>query len=374
MKIGIVSIHSAHNYGSVLQAYALQESLKKFSDIVEIINYRPNYFDCQYKIFSIKIYKRYVGLYDKILHFGWRIIMLPSRIEKYNKFESFIRSNMNLTKKFNTYKELCNTKFSYDSIFVGSDQVWNTDITEGFDKTFYLGFVDNNTIKASYAASIGRKNLDSKYMDLYKKFINDFDFISLREKSSIKLLEKITQKKISTSLDPTLLLDQNEWNLISNKSILNLKNKKYIFVYILQENPEFILIVNEISAILHLPVYSISQKKRFNNEKIYPNAGPEDFLKLCENCEFVITNSFHGTVFSLIFEKRNCIIPHLNTGDRMIDLMKKVGLADRIVPKKKNLNCEKIIEDIDYIKVKNIIKKEQKKSMEYIKEVCKKGE
>ena len=92
MKIGIVSIHSAHNYGSVLQAYALQESLKKYSDEVDMINYRPNYLDCQYSIFSIKVYKRYKGIINKILHFVWRLIMIPGRLKKYNKFEKFIKN------------------------------------------------------------------------------------------------------------------------------------------------------------------------------------------------------------------------------------------------------------------------------------------
>ena len=91
MKIGIVSIHSAHNYGSVLQAYALQESLKKYSDEVDMINYRPNYLDCQYSIFSIKVYKRYKGIINKILHFVWRLIMISGRLKKYNKFDYLIK-------------------------------------------------------------------------------------------------------------------------------------------------------------------------------------------------------------------------------------------------------------------------------------------
>ena len=167
MKIGLVSIHAAHNYGSVLQAYALQEKLKEYSKKVEIINYRPNYFECQYKLCSVKVYKRYKGIKSKILHLGWRILKIKQRYIKYKKFEDFISSNYNLTKRYRTYNELNKEKFDHDVFFCGSDQIWNTDITEGFDKTYYLGFVDSNQIKASYAASLGRKTVDSKYKNEY---------------------------------------------------------------------------------------------------------------------------------------------------------------------------------------------------------------
>lgn len=367
MKIGIVSIHSAHNYGSVLQAYALQESLKKYSDEVDMINYRPNYLDCQYSIFSIKVYKRYKGIINKILHFVWRLIMIPGRLKKYNKFEKFIKNNMNTTKKYLNYDELCKEKLSYDIVFVGSDQIWNTDITEGFDKTFYLGFLDDKSRRASYAASIGRKKLDEKYIELYKEYINKFDNISLREKSSVPILQGVTDKKINVTLDPTLLLSKKEWTLLSNGSKLKLNDEKYIFVYILQDNKEFVKIVNAISEILNLKVYSMSKKKRFKNEKIFPNAGPEDFLKLCNNSQFVITNSFHGTVFSLIFEKNNCIVPHLNTGGRMIDLMDDVGLSDRVISEYTELNINKILTNIDYYKVNKKLEKYINESLSYIK-------
>ncbi len=369
MNIGIVSIHSAHNYGSVLQAYALQEVLKKYSSKVDMINYRPHYLNCQYNLFSIRVYKRYKGFFNKILHFGWRIIMLPRRIEKYYKFEHFILNNMNLTKKYKSYEQLCNENFNYDLVVVGSDQVWNTDITEGFDKTYYLGFLNNNIKKASYAASIGKSSLDKQYESLYKKYINQLDCISLRERSNVKTLKFITEKNIHVSLDPTLLLEKKKWIEISNKSNLKIDNEKYIFVYILQENIEFVKIVNELSKKLNLKVYSISKKKRFNNEKIFPNAGPEDFLKLCNNSEFVVTNSFHGTVFSLIFEKRNCIIPHLHTGSRMIDLMNLVGLKNRIVENYKNLDVKNILKNINYNTVNQKLNTYRIESLKYIEGV-----
>lgn len=369
MRVGIVSIHSAHNYGSLLQAYALQETLKKYSNDVQIINYRPKYLDCQYSMFSVQIYKKYHGLINKILHLGWRIIMVKKRYEKYVKFESFIKNEYNLTKKYTNFNDLCKDNLNYDVVFCGSDQIWNTDITEGFDKVFYLGFLNNDVKKASYAASIGRQEIDKRYYDNYKESINKFDYISIREESSEKLMRAITNKKININLDPTLLLEKEKWHSLISKSNIKLKGNDYIFVYILQDNSEFVKIVNKLSEVLNMRVISVSKKKRFKNETIYPNAGVEDFLFLCSNSKFVVTNSFHGTVFSIIFEKNNCIIPHLNTGNRMIDLMNSVGLSKRVIKEYNDLNVADIIKDVDYKSVNKKLSANRKKSFDYFKEV-----
>ena len=369
MKIGLLSIHSAHNYGSVLQAYALQEVLKKYSTDFELINYRPNYLDCQYNMLSLNVYKRFNGFFNKVIHFCWRTLMFPARLKKYNKFENFINSNMKLTKKYKTYEQLKKERFDYDVVFVGSDQIWNTDITEGFDRTYYLDFLDKNTIRASYAASIGRKKLDDKYINDYIECLNKFNHISLREKSSTSLITDIVNKNVNVTLDPTLLLEKKEWELLIENSKINCENEEYIFVYILQDNPEFIKIVNKISKVLNLKVFSISKKKRFQNEKIFPNAGPEDFLKLCCNSKFVITNSFHGTVFSLIFEKNNCIVPHLDTGGRMIDLMKCAGLSERVLTSANQLESLNLNKNINYDNVKKNLKKYKIDSFRYIRGV-----
>ena len=369
MKIGLISIHSAHNYGSVLQAYALQEILKKYSNNFELINYRPNYLDCQYNMFSIRVYKRFPGFINKIMHFGWRIIMFPGRLTKYKKFENFINNNMVLTHKYKKINQLRFQKLDYDIVFVGSDQVWNTDITEGFDKVFYLDFLNENVIRASYAASIGRNSLDKKYFLDYKNCLEKFDYISLREQSSVHLIAEFTKKDISVTLDPTLLLKKSKWELLIKNSLIKCESADYIFVYILEDNPEFTKIVNNISKLLGLKVLSISKKKRFNNEKIFPNAGPEDFLKLCYYSKFIISNSFHGTVFSIIFEKNNCIVPHLNTGGRMIDLMNICGLNERIIRTENDLNNIDLKKDVNYELVKEKLKVHKEYSKAYLEKV-----
>lgn len=370
MKIDLVSIHSAHNYGSVLQAYALQEKLKQYSDEVQIIDYRPNYFETQYKMFSLKVYKRYKGIFNKILHLGWRTLRWKKRYTKYKKFEDFIKENYQLTKRYTTYQQLVQDPPQADVYFTGSDQLWNTDITEGFDKTYYLEFVREDKIKASYAASLGRNKIDSKYQKQYEEAFENLDFIAVREQQAQEELQLYTNKKIWVTIDPTLLHEKQLWENLAQKSKMKIK-EKYIFVYILEENEEFVKMVNEISKYLNLKVVSISKKRRFEREEIYAEAGPEDFIYFFQNAEFVITNSFHGTVFSLIFEKKNCIIPHLKTGERMCNLMKKVGLEERIITKLKELDLAKITQEIDYVTVNKQIEKERKNAEIFIETVLK---
>lgn len=368
MKVGIVSIHSAHNYGSVLQAFALQEILKSFCNDVEIINYRPKYLENQYKMISVSIYFKYNGIVNKFLHFGWRIVMFFERYKKYKKFENFINTKYNLSQRFSKIEEIEKAKLTYDILFCGSDQIWNTDITEGFDKVFYLGFNNTACLKASYAASIGKKSIDKIYKNDYKKYLNKFNFLSLREESSLNLIKKYTDKKISICLDPTLMISDNAWYQLSLNSKLSIK-KKYIFVYILEENFDMVKIVNKISSYLNLQVISISKKKRFINEQLFTSAGPEDFLYLIKNSSFVVTNSFHGTVFSLIFKKQNCIIPHKITGNRLSDLMKKVGLDARVFYKYEDFDLNEVMNPIDYNKVFKNIENEKKLSHKYIESV-----
>ena len=373
MKIGIISIHSAHNYGSVLQAYALQEELKKFSDEVEIINYRPDYLEEQYQMFSLRIYRRYKGFLNKLLHLAWRITMLIPRYTKYKKFENYIKMRYNLTRRYSTYEQLENAKLPYDVLICGSDQIWNTDITEGFDKTYYLGFADEKIVKASYAASIGKKQIDTKYEKEYQEYLPKLDHIALREEASKKMIEKYTDKPIAITIDPTLLHTKKEWDVLADTSKLEVVYP-YLLVYILEENQEFVKIVNELSQYLKLKVVSLSKKKRFKNETIFPNAGPEDFVKLFKNAEFVITNSFHGTAFSIIYQKRNCIIPHQEKGERMCHLMRIVGLENRIIRSCEELKLAEITKEINYEEVTKRLNSEIQNAENYIRNVLNKDE
>ncbi|MBO7657077.1 polysaccharide pyruvyl transferase family protein [Candidatus Saccharibacteria bacterium] len=375
MKVGLISIHSAHNYGSVLQAYALQEFLKKELGDVEIIDYRPEYFEKMYKIFSFKIYKDFHGFFNKMLHLGWRILNLQARLRKKHKFDDFIRNNYIMTsKRYSKCEELKELGLKYDVVFVGSDQVWNTGITEGFDGAYYLNFVSSNTVKASYAASIARSEIEKRYLNDYKQAVNAFDAISVREESGRKILKKILSKKISVNIDPTFLIDKKDWDNILQESSLNLSQEPYIFTYVLQENKELVKVVNAISENMGMRVVSIAKKKRYKNETVISDAGPEDFLYLIKNSTFVVTNSFHGAAFSAIYRKPCCVIPHLETGSRMVDLYNRLGLSKRILYRADNLRLAELLDTSDYSNLTTILEDEYNKSHSFVRDVLKKVE
>lgn len=366
-KVGLLSIHSAHNYGSVLQAFALQETLKRYSPNIEMINYRPGYFEKMYKIFSPKIYHDYPGFINKLLHLGWRTVMIRRRIKKAKKFEKFISANMNLTRPFKTHESLRLLKNAYDTVVVGSDQVWNTDITEGFDGAYFLDFVSDDTRRVSYAASIARETISPAHGMDYRNALAKFSAVSVREGYTRDTLRGLLKREVAVSIDPTFLLDRNVWENFAEKSDLNAGNSEYIFVYALQDNPELVKIVNSLSEKLGLKVISISKKRRFKNETIYPDAGPEDFLALIKNAKFVVTNSFHGAAFSIIFEKQNCIVPHLRIGGRMVDLLGKLNLQERVMTKYEDEKLAELVkDDLNYQDINKIIERERKKADEYL--------
>ena len=366
-KIGLLSIHSAHNYGSVLQAYALMNVLLDYSEKVEIIDYRPEYLQSQYKMLSLNIYKNYKG-FKKLGYFIYRTINLYPRYKKYSKFEKFMKYNYQTNgKKYKTYDELFYEKFDFDSIVCGSDQIWNTDITNGFDKSYYLGFLKENCKKISYAASLGRKEIDTAYFNDYKKYLGTFDKISLRESSTLANFEKIGIKEVSVVLDPTLLIEASKWEELSKKSVIKKIREKYILVYRLERTKAFDDIVNYVQKQTGFKIISLNKIKSYKNEKNFPECGPEDFLKLFKNADFIITNSFHGTVFSIIFKKKNIIVPNTTKPARMVDLANNLGLKDRVIIDADSLNINLINKEINYYNVferLEILKKESRMFLE----------
>lgn len=373
-KIGILTICNAHNYGSALQAFALKNIIQRLSNSahVENVNYDPKYLSYQYNIFSIKVYGRYPGLTNKIIHLIWRSVFILDRIKKYNAFKRFFRKYVSNGKKIDTTDELEKYISDFDIMVCGSDQIWNTDITEGYDRCFYLDFPSTKYKKVSFASSIGRDNIDPKYEKKIKQALNTFDAISVREEDSRKMLKTfLGNKDIRVDLDPTLLLEAKVYEGIAmNSKLLNSKKipKKYIFTYILQDNKNIDKTVEFVSAALGLPIVSIGKRRRFKDETVIMNAGPEDFLYLIQRADYVITNSFHGTVFSIINKKQFCVIPHLTTGSRMCNLLNKLGAEDRIITNSKQVGGN-ILEKIDYEKIDIVLKNKVANSLKYIDKV-----
>lgn len=358
-KIGTITFHSSYNFGSCLQAYALQEFVNKITKCnYEIINLRNN---------TQKYY--YLSCYEKkgLKNFIKRIIYIFEyknfKLRRIN-YELFINNYLNITKEVN--KEELST-LNYDYYISGSDQIWNINCFD-FDWNYYLEFVKKGK-KISYAASFGP--ISNKYIvndvKRIKNNLLQYDFISVREPSSYDIVNDIANIKPNINVDPTLLLEKKDYEkLISNRLIKG----KYIYLYDIGCKKEYYELAKKISKITNMKVVVTKDniKLVFNKNfvKCY-YAGPKEFLNLINNAELVLSSSYHGTLFSIIFEKPFYTL----NGDkdlRIKNILKLLHLDSRIINSDNYIDKIKDINNIDFNYCKKIINIERKRSKDYLLE------
>lgn len=332
MKIGILTFHRAINYGAVLQAYALQKYLVNKNIKVDIIDYRSRVIEESYKPFYYTLTRK------NIRSLISDIIKLPIRVKKKNGFNKFLNREFSLSKSMNK-SDLIDIVDKYDLFITGSDQVWNLDIT-GEDYTYFLDFIQDKYKKASYAASLGNFNLVNKKET--KALLEDFKYISIREESKKNIIEGYINKNVDVSLDPTLLLSKNEWGKIA---IDTKKNEEYLLLYTVDKPVKLIDYARRIAREKNLKIIYITEYfERDSDIEYVRDASPEEFLGYFKNANMVLTNSFHGTVFSILFEK--CFYVELQGqkkyNDRSENLLKNLGLQNRAIKDSESISSEKI--------------------------------
>lgn len=365
MKAGIVTFNSAHNYGAVLQVYAMQEYLKSLGLDVDVINYRIKEIDNVYKLYNVRRKDpkliRGIKKAKKILKVN---LCERWKLEKRKNFEYFINNVLNTTKPYTTLQEIQKDFLQYDVLIAGSDQIWNTELTKGFKPAYFLEFGNKDARRISYAASLGNDSIDEKYILFYKRYLENFDFISVREEAMKDILKDLTDKPITRVIDPTLLLDKEVYDKLKIET--RYKGKDYIYVHYIGNDDKTYEIADQLSRKLGIPVLHNRQKGLFENEldSLF-NARPEEFISVIENAKYIVTNSFHTTVFSLIYEKDFITIPHATRPARMQNLLEIAGLSNhlvedvRIMPKLETLK-------IDYKDVKRRLLEERKSSIEFL--------
>lgn len=323
MKAGVVTFHGANNYGATLQAWALQKVLRFLGADACIINYHPRIIDILYDPMQCKR-----GLPRKAENLKQFILNRESLV-RYKKFIHFMRKNFNLLGDFSTYDELKKAQLKLDAYITGSDQVWNDTHTGGYDPAYMLEFAEPASRRISYAASIGRDYFNPRYKKQYKKGLMGLDYISVREPSHAGAVKELTDKPVEVVLDPTMLLCREDYEEIKVKCPIK---GKYILVYMIEKNNELIKFANRISVALGLPLIQRRPVPGFKNQlPPFYTADAGEFLGLIESAEYVITNSFHGTVFSIIYERPFISMLHSDTGSRAADLLEGLGLQSHIL-------------------------------------------
>lgn len=353
MKIGILTFHCAHNYGAVLQCYALQEILKSMGHDVEVINYRPEYLLKPYRIFDLGRFKHKnpLKLIKAILK---EIILFRKRVARHNIFQHFINERLNLS--YEVSREQIPSY--YDVYIMGSDQIWNPQITKGFDSVYFgeFRFPKNGKKYIAYAASMETSSLNQESKTFYSRVLKNFDAISVRENTFAQLLQSLTNKKIETVLDPTLLADPAIWDsIVKHPSI----KEPYVLVYQVRRDKNTKRIANNIAKQLHAKVIEITANvncKLLHNT--YQSCSPEEFLGWIKYASCVITTSFHGTAFSIIYNKSFYCLK-LGKGDtRAASLLQELELGNRMIeqtssPKFQLINYEYVNEKIMILRKKS---------------------
>ncbi|MDK0927598.1 polysaccharide pyruvyl transferase family protein [Clostridium perfringens] len=365
MKIGILTFHNAYNYGAVLQAYALKTVLENINlSQVNVIDYRPIYIENSYSIFPKKYENKKLKItLGSFKSFLFNLYNFKNIAIKRRKFGEFVNKNLNLSKRVRNKNDFF-MNLDFDYYIFGSDQIWNPIISENFDEIYFGNFkTKNKSIKIAYAASFGNSNIDNNYKNELKYLINNLDNISVREIHAKKLLNSITNKEIVHVLDPTLLLNLNEWDkLVLN----NIKDKDYLLIYRLGNNEELLRIAEYIAEKMFLKIIEISSTPSLTREnyKHLKNLGPDEFITYFKNSSFIVTDSFHGTSFSVIFNKEFYIVPNHSRSERITSLLNTLNLEQRIIESIDEVNLEN---KINFYLSNNILNKERHKSLMFLK-------
>lgn len=355
--IMLLSAYYGANYGSVLNGYAEYTTIKKMGKSVLMLSapgFDPEHPELNENMHNVKFVQKY---YDK---------------EDVSPLFKLIE-----LEQLNDYA---------DTFATGSDQLWSWPIS--FWGTMYQNFVHSDKKKISLATSCGAMNdrVPNSKKGFVKDCLMDFDSISVREESSRILLRKKYGVYAHTVLEPAFWLNREEYDALISDSKISIPDKKYILAYILDPNDEKLAFINQMSKKLKMSVitipdgqYNVAKTVWDDNDYIhkYPNCMPHteviDLLKLYENSSFVITDSFHGTCFSIIFQRKFISICNERRGkDRFYHLLNIFDLKDRLVKSDELGYRKEFHQDIDYIKIENIIKTEREKTFQWIEEALNK--
>ena len=363
MRVGIITIHRASNYGAVLQAYALKNFIKELGYDAELIDYRCTSIEEMYT----KMFGSMFSLKSKIKN----LLTWSVQLERNKKFMDFINKDLNCTEDTSCYRakqlEECNDQ--YDVFISGSDQIWNPFCT-GEDKHYFLDFVKDNKRKYSYAASFGTAKQNFIENADYRELLEMYQEISVREKNGIDVIKTMTGKDALLHLDPTFLISKEKW-IEKAKSVENINRKPYVLVYSIAMPQSIQKIAEEYAQKSNIDIYYITLNNLFaiKNRKKTITCSPIEFLNWIMNAECVITNSFHGIAFSIIFNKKFYVEKNANPNhdnSRLENILDCLGLQDRFVV---NGSIEELNSNIDYTPVNDKIEKIRKKSVDYIRSI-----
>lgn len=386
MNVGILTYHFANNYGAVLQAYALQKQIEKMGLRCQIINYRPaetyqignaltafdntesDKTDLPHNTNLLKSLERSAKqFFTKV---GLKKAKIDSRLLQYQIFKRFSETYLKLgSKTYRTQDSMRELNDQYDVFITGSDQVWNPRLFSmpfGEHESYFLDFVEEKRKKNAYSASFGISSYPQSSFRQLKYLLSQFNHISVREESGIKIIQDAAGITVKQTLDPVFLMDRTEWDDFSPRK----DYPPYVLVYTFGHSPKLHEYANYLAKKFNLKILQInvSECKCKGARKIQP--APEEFPGLFRDAQFVLVNSFHGCVFSIIFNKPFYIQYEDNaytaeTQTRFQSLLSLFHIDAGYV------SCDRDIRhnDIDWSSVNQILETEKEKSKKFLTEI-----
>jgi hypothetical protein len=346
---GMITVHRTLNYGTMLQMYACAHLFEQYGYNVVYIDYhRENDItDSEMKAicqFVKSRVERESDLKRKVIVFGKSILQYSDSKKFYDVCKSFTYQNFKLTSPSFSLEDIKNDLPLFDLFCSGSDQIWNSDYNGGVDEAYMLSFVPNGIKKIAFASSIGKDRLNANEKLLFKKYLASYSAISVRERSAKELLSSIGIDAYSV-IDPTLMLNTLAWDKIAAPKQIN---KKYLLIYKLKGDTILDEIAKKIAEKKGLEIVrvSFSRYRRNKNETSIVLPSVNEFLSLVKYADYVVTNSFHGTCFSINYHVPFTVVAREKYNTRVSNILETVGLEDRMMI---GFNDNKlIIDDIDF--------------------------
>lgn len=367
MNVKVITRHSPSNYGSLLQSIATVKTIEGLGHDCSIIDYqRPDERGLKGVLTQVNCK---AGFGNPLKKLAYIAIRYP--IEKFAlvRFDRMRKKYLKMTSSISSHVDL--KKISADAFITGSDQVWGPMMNGVYDSAYFLQFVGKDSRKLAYAASFGKTKFDESTVVAYKKMLSEYDKIAVREKSAVSLLEEWGLNNcLGQVLDPTLLLDMSQWTnlLIKKNDFDKYKDLKYILVYQIHNDPKLSGYAKRLAKHTGMELLRVNPMlhQALRGGKFICSPDLSEFLSLVANASCIVTDSFHGTCFSINFGKQFIeILPNNATGTRNQSILELTGLSDRILC---DFNDYSLVDKvIDYSKVNELLEVERRKSLEVIR-------
>lgn len=362
------------NYGTLLQAYGLQRYLRNQGYDVNNIDFSPS---VKEKVKNLVKNKNSLSLFKE----KWEAYLTKKKADqsklnvRNKRFDEFLKKNFNLTEAFYNPESLTDLKNRFDLYICGSDQIWSPML---LNPSYYFDYLDSSHRKASYACSFGVNKIPDNKKDKIKNLLNSFEEISVRENQGAEIVKDLLKREVPVLVDPTLLLCEDEWNtLIENKPLVK---DKYIFAYFLTYNKDYFEKAEKIAKEKNCKLVVVpSCKESYSiNGEIIQDAGPEEWVNLVANSEMVVTDSFHGCVFSLIYKRQFMVFKRFSDNSsksqnsRVYTLLNEYNLENHLIEADTDISGISITSS-DYERIHEKISLNAQKSEEWLEKLINKG-